>query len=464
MNFKDDIVAISSPSGMGAISLIRVSGEKALEKVNPFFKSKNGKSLLNIKSHSMMFGEFMNEDEVIDEVVVSFFDKDKSYTGQQTVEISCHGSTFIQKKILETLLEKKIRLAKPGEFTMRSFLSGKMDLTQAEAVSDLIYSDSSSMHKIALSQMRGGFQNDLKVLREELLHFVSMIELELDFGEEDVDFANKSELENLIKKVKEKVENLKESFKYGNAIKNGVPVAIAGKPNSGKSSLLNTLLNEQKAIVSDIPGTTRDAIEDVIIIDGIKYRFIDTAGLRKTKDIIESKGIEITKSKISEASLLLYLFDINDANEKEIINDLKEFNRQDLKIILIRNKVDLENKSTTDLENLLKKSGDFGITEVLEISALEKKSVEGLIKNLSNSFQFMDNSGDTVVTNMRHYEFLSQALISLGEVEKGLENDISGDLLSIDLRKAIDSIGEITGQITNDEMLGNIFSNFCIGK
>ena len=276
----------------------------------------------------MIFGEFMNGDEVIDEVVVSFFDKDKSYTGQQTVEISCHGSIFIQKKILQTLLEKNIRLAKPGEFTMRSFLSGKMDLTQAEAVSDLIYSDSSSMHKIALSQMRGGFQNDLKVLREELLHFVSMIELELDFGEEDVDFANKSELENLIKKVKEKVENLKESFKYGNAIKNGVPVAIAGKPNSGKSSLLNTLLNEQKAIVSDIPGTTRDAIEDVIIIDGIKYRFIDTAGLRKTKDIIESKGIEITKSKISESSVLLYLFDINDANEEEIINDLNEFARQ----------------------------------------------------------------------------------------------------------------------------------------
>jgi len=286
----------------------------------------------------------------------------------------------------------------------------------------------------------------------------------LDFSEEDVDFANKSELEKLIKKVKEKVENLKKSFKYGNAIKNGVPVAIAGKPNSGKSSLLNTLLNEQKAIVSDIPGTTRDAIEDVIIIDGIKYRFIDTAGLRKTKDIIESKGIEITKSKISEASVLIYLFDINDIKESEILSDIKEFYREDLKIILIRNKVDLENKSTIDLENLLKKSGDFGITEVLEISALEKKSVEGLIKNLSNSFQFMDNSGDTVVTNMRHYEFLSQALISLGEVEKGLENDISGDLLSIDLRKAIDSIGEINGQITNDEMLGNIFSNFCIGK
>ena len=464
MDFKEDIVAISSPNGMGAIAIIRITGEKALEKVSTCFKSKNGKPLSKIKSHSIMFGEFMNQDVVVDEVIISFFDKGKSYTGQQTIEISCHGSTFIQKKILETLLDQNIRLAKPGEFTMRAFLNGKMDLTQAEAVSDLIYSDSSSMHKIALSQMRGGFQNDLKILREELLHFVSMIELELDFSEEDVEFANKSELEKLIKKVKEKVENLKESFKYGNAIKNGVPVAIAGKPNSGKSSLLNTLLNEQKAIVSDIPGTTRDAIEDVIIVDGIKYRFIDTAGLRKTKDIIESKGIEITKSKISEASVLLYLFDINDTNEEEIINDLKEFDRQDLKIILIRNKVDLKNNSEIDLEKLLKKSSEFGIKEIIEISALEKKSVVTLINKLSKIFQLIQNSSDTVVTNMRHYESLSQALISLCEVEKGLENDISGDLLSIDLRKAIDSIGEMTGQITNDELLGNIFSNFCIGK
>ena len=372
MDFKDDIVAISSPGGMGAISLIRVSGEKALEKVNPFFKSKSGKRLLDIKSHSMMFGEFTNGDEVIDEVVISFFDKDKSYTGQQTVEISCHGSTYIQKTIIEKLLTNNIRLAKAGEFTMRAFLNGKYDLTQAEAVSDLIYSDSSSMHKIALNQMRGGFQNDLKVLREELLHFTSMIELELDFSEEDVEFANKNDLLELIDRVKTKVAELKDSFKHGNAIKNGIPVAIAGKPNSGKSSLLNLLLNEEKAIVSNIAGTTRDAIEDTIIMDGIKYRFVDTAGLRKTDDEIESKGIEIAKSKISKASVLIYLFDINDITSDEIVNDLSEFNRDDLTIVLVRNKIDLKNRSDIKMEPLLKSCKDFEINEILEISAIQK--------------------------------------------------------------------------------------------
>ena len=301
MDFKDDIVAISTPSGMGAISVIRLTGDSPLKKVEPFFKSKKGTSLSNIKSHTLMYGDFIYNDQIIDEVVLSYFAKDKSFTGQETIEISCHGSTYIQKTIIEKLLTNNIRLAKPGEFTMRAFLNGKFDLTQAEAVSDLIYSDSASMHKIALNQMRGGFQNDLKNLRDELLHFTSMIELELDFSEEDVEFANKNELMSLIEKVKLKIQDLKSSFKYGNAIKNGVPVAIAGKPNSGKSSLLNLLLNEEKAIVSNIPGTTRDAIEDTIILDGIKFRFVDTAGLRNTDDEIESKGIEITKAKISKA-------------------------------------------------------------------------------------------------------------------------------------------------------------------
>ena len=336
MDFKDDIVAISTPNGMGAISLIRVSGENALKKVEPFFKSRKGTNLSQIKTHSLIYGDFFHGDNIIDEVVLSYYAKDKSFTGQETIEISCHGSTYIQKTIIEKLLENNIRLAKPGEFTMRAFLNGKFDLTQAEAVSDLIYSDSSSMHKIALNQMRGGFQNDLKTLREELLHFTSMIELELDFSEEDVEFANKADLIKLIERVKSKIVDLKNSFKHGNAIKNGVPVAIAGKPNSGKSSLLNLLLNEEKAIVSNIPGTTRDAIEDTIIIEGIKYRFVDTAGLRKTDDEIESKGIEITKSKISLASVLIYLFDINDSSEQEIIADLSEFYREDLSIILVR--------------------------------------------------------------------------------------------------------------------------------
>ena len=462
MVFNDDIVAISTPSGMGAISIIRVTGGNSLKKVEPFFKSKKGTKLSNIKSHSLLYGDFVYNDEIIDEVILSYYAKDKSFTGQETIEISCHGSTYIQKTIIEKLLENKIRLAKPGEFTMRAFLNGKFDLTQAEAVSDLIYSDSASMHKIALNQMRGGFQNDLKSLREELLHFTSMIELELDFSEEDVEFANKKELVSLIERVKLKIQDLKNSFKYGNAIKNGVPVAIAGKPNSGKSSLLNLLLNEDKAIVSDIPGTTRDAIEDTLILDGIKFRFVDTAGLRNTDDEIEAKGIEITKSKISKASVLIYLFDINNSSESEILEDLTEFNRDDLSIILVRNKIDLKNESTLNVESILKKC-DSKIKEVLEISAIQKKYVDVIKEKLLDINKLL-KSEQTIITNLRHFDSLSNAESSLVEIEKGIQNGLSGDLLSIDLRSAIESIGEITGQITNDEMLGNIFSNFCIGK
>ena len=463
MDFKDDIVAISTPTGMGAIALIRITGDNALMKVEPFFKSRKDISISDIKSHSIIYGDFTYNDEIIDEVVLSYFAKGKSFTGQETVEISCHGSTYIQKTIIEKLLTNNIRLAKAGEFTMRAFLNGKFDLTQAEAVSDLIYSDSSSMHKIALNQMRGGFQNDLKVLREELLHFTSMIELELDFSEEDVEFANKNDLLELIDRVKTKVSELKDSFKHGNAIKNGIPVAIAGKPNSGKSSLLNLLLNEEKAIVSNIAGTTRDAIEDTIIIDGIKYRFVDTAGLRKTDDEIESKGIEITKSKISKASVLIYLFDINDITKDEIMNDLSEFNRDDLTILLVRNKIDLKNQSDIKMESLLKSCKNFHINEILEISAIQKDYLKPLKAKLLSVNKASENNG-TIVTNLRHYNSLNEAELSLIDIKKGIENGVTGDLLSIDLRKAIDSIGEITGQITNDEMLGNIFSNFCIGK
>ena len=462
MDFKDDIVAISTPSGMGAISVIRLTGDSPLKKVEPFFKSKKGTSLSNIKSHTLMYGDFIYNDQIIDEVVLSYYAKDKSFIGQETIEISCHGSTYIQKTIIEKLLTNNIRLAKPGEFTMRAFLNGKFDLTQAEAVSDLIYSDSASMHKIALNQMRGGFQNDLKNLRDELLHFTSMIELELDFSEEDVEFANKKELMSLIEKVKLKIQDLKSSFKYGNAIKNGIQVAIAGKPNSGKSSLLNLLLNEEKAIVSNIPGTTRDAIEDTIILDGIKFRFVDTAGLRKTDDEIESKGIEITKTKISKASILIYLFDINDTTESEIINDLSEFSRQDLSLILVRNKIDLKNKSLIELESVLQKCDDK-VSGFLEISAIQKDYLD-TIKDKLLELNEVSKNDDTIVTNLRHYNSLSNAESALLEIEKGINKGLSGDLLSIDLRKAIESIGEITGQITNDEMLGNIFSNFCIGK
>ena len=460
MEINDDIIAISSPPGMGAIAIIRISGPKSISKFQPFFKSKNNKKLKDQKSHTLHFGDFRFNDQLIDEVLVSVFEKGKSFTGDESVEITCHGSTYIQKTIVETLLENGIRLAKPGEFTMRAFLNGKLDLTQAEAVSDLIYSDSEAMHKISLNQMRGGFQSELKLLRADLLHFLSMIELELDFSEEDVSFANKKDLIKLVDNVEKKLILLKDSFKFGNAIKNGVPVSIAGKPNAGKSSLLNSLLNEEKAIVSNIPGTTRDAIEDTVFIDGIKFRFIDTAGLRETTDEIEIKGIEITKSKIFKSSVLIYLFDINDTNESEILKDLEEFCKDDLKIILVRNKIDLNAKYKINIERFKK----YNITSLLEISAIDKESVSIVREKLSNEFSNESSNSGVVVTNLRHFNSLSESITSIKKVREAIVNEVPGDLLSIDLKNVIESVGEITGEISNDEMLGNIFSNFCIGK
>ncbi len=460
MEINDDIIAISSPPGTGAIAIIRISGPKSISKFQPFFKSKNNKELKDQKSHTLHFGDFIFNDQLIDEVLVSVFEKGKSFTGDESVEITCHGSTYIQKTIVETLLENGIRLAKPGEFTMRAFLNGKLDLTQAEAVSDLIYSDSEAMHKISLNQMRGGFQSELKLLRADLLHFLSMIELELDFSEEDVSFANKKDLIKLVDNVEKKLILLKDSFKFGNAIKNGVPVSIAGKPNAGKSSLLNSLLNEEKAIVSNIPGTTRDAIEDTVFINGIKFRFIDTAGLRETTDEIEIKGIEITKSKILKSSVLIYLFDINDTNESEILKDLEEFCKDDLKIILVRNKIDLNAKYKINIERFKK----YNITSLLEISAIDKESVSIVRKKLSNEFSSESSNTGLVVTNLRHFNALSESITSIKKVRDAIENEVPGDLLSIDLKNVIYSVGEITGEISNDEMLGNIFSNFCIGK
>jgi tRNA modification GTPase len=460
MEFKDDIVAISSPPGVGAISLIRVSGPNAIKKTDSFLNLKKKKNLEKEKSHTLHFGEFIFKDEIIDEVVVSIFKNNKSFTGEETVELTCHGSVYIQKTIVESLLTNKIRLAKPGEFTLRAFLNGRMDLTQAEAVSDLIYSDSKAMHKISLNQMRGGFQNELKLLRADLLHFLSMIELELDFSEEDVSFANKSELTNLVNKVELKLVSLKETFKVGNAIKHGVPVTIVGKPNAGKSSLLNSLLNEEKAIVSNIPGTTRDAIEDTTYIDGIKYRFIDTAGLRETKNEIESKGIEIAKSKVSKASVLIYMFDILDTTVEEILKDLNELYSDDLNVILVRNKIDLKKKFDVDTKLFSK----FKIESIFEIIATQQSTLLKLKENLSNNYKQVSSSNHVVVTNLRHYNFLIEALESIEKVKEAIENEIPGDLLSIDLKNVVHFIGEITGEISNDEMLGNIFSNFCIGK
>ena len=454
---QETIVALATPNGLGAISVIRISGLNAISVTEKLFKPKGNKKLSNQKSHTVHLGHLMKNGHELDEVLVTLFKGPHSYTGENTIEISCHGSTFIQQEIIDLFIENGIRVANPGEFTLRAFINGKMDLNQAEAVADLIASENEGSHKLAMEQMKNGFSNDLKKLRAELLHFSSMIELELDFSQEDVEFAERSEFKKLTVKIQTEIEKLIDSFKSGNVLKNGISVAIAGKPNAGKSSLLNTLLNEDKAIVSDIPGTTRDSIEDSLVIDGINFRFTDTAGLRETEDIIESKGIEKTKEKINNARILIYLFDSNDTTFNEINSDMKSFKREDLSVLLVRNKVDLKNTN----QNLINQLEKF---EIIEISANNIDSVSSLKKRLVNEINILNPYTDTVISNSRHYEALMKALKAIKEVNIGLKSDISGDLLSVDIRKSIEHLAEITGEITNDDVLGNIFANFCIGK
>jgi tRNA modification GTPase len=453
----ETIIALATPSGMGAISVIRISGSKAISITEKLFKTKGNKILSKQKSHTVHLGNLMKNNFVLDEVLVTIFNGPNSYTGEDTIEISCHGSTYIQQKIIDLYIENGIRVATPGEFTLRAFLNGKMDLNQAEAVADLIASENEGSHNLAIQQMKSGFSNDLKKLRSELLHFSSMIELELDFSQEDVEFAERNEFKKLINKITKELGDLINSFSSGNVLKNGIAVAIAGKPNAGKSSLLNTLLNEDKAIVSNIPGTTRDSIEDSLIIDGIKFRFTDTAGLRKTDDVIESKGIEKTKEKIRQAKILIYLFDVNDTNLDEINSDIESFKRKDLSVILVRNKVDLEIVS----KHLFKELKNLNF---LEISANDNNSVNILKNKLLDEVNILNPHTDTIVSNSRHYQALINAMTAIKDVSNGLESNISGDLLSIDIRKSIEHLAEITGEITNDDVLGNIFSNFCIGK
>ncbi len=454
---KETIIALATPNGLSAISVIRISGKDAIINTDKLFKSKNKKLLSKQKTHTVHLGHILKDGHELDEVLITLFKGPNSYTGEDTIEISCHGSTYIQQEIIDLFIDHGVRVANPGEFTLRAFINGKMDLNQAEAVADLIASENEGSHKLAMQQMKSGFSNDLKKLRSELLHFTSMIELELDFSEEDVEFAERGEFKKLVIKIQSELKKLIDSFQSGNVLKNGISVAIAGKPNAGKSSLLNTLLNEDKAIVSDIPGTTRDSIEDSIIIDGIKFRFTDTAGLRETKDIIESKGIEKTKEKIGNAKILLYLFDVNDININEIKSSIKTFERDDLSIILIRNKIDLQNNNQTLLKELNNK-------ELIEISATDPKSVSILKKRLVNEVDILNPYTDVIISNSRHYEALKEALKAIEEVNNGLKNNISGDLLSVDIRRSIEHLGEITGEITNDDVLGNIFANFCIGK
>lgn len=454
---KDTICAIATPAGNGAIAVIRLSGEKSFEILNSIFKSKNQKR----EANTVVFGQIIDNENIIDEVLVSFFKAPKSYTGEESIEISCHGSSYIQQKILELLIIKGARIATPGEFTMRAFYNGKIDLSQAEAVADLIASTSENSHKIAMNQVRGGFSKDINALRSELLDFASLIELELDFSEEEVEFADRAKLFNLSSKILREIEKLVESYKLGNVIKKGIPVAIIGQPNVGKSTLLNILLNDEKAIVSDIPGTTRDVIEDTFIINGINFRFIDTAGLRHSTDEIEKIGIARTYEKINQASIILYVVDISETSIEEINENIKDFrskmNDSDKKIILVANKID----KMVDVPKGGKKLFEW---ETVFVSAKRKENIHMIAESLVKAVDIKIGAEDTIVSNARHYEALVKTRDAIVEVQQALNNNISGDLLAMDIRQAIHYLGEITGQITTDEILGNIFSRFCIGK
>ena len=463
MTNSDTILALATASGVGAIAVIRLSGPQSIEIADQVFKSvKGGKKLFDQKSHTLHLGHIVKNETILDEVLVSIFKNPNSYTGEDVIEISCHGSLFIQQEIIRLLLQKGARMAEPGEYTLRAFLNGKMDLSQAEAVADLIASDSESAHQIAMQQMRGGFSNQLQELRQELLNFASLMELELDFAEEDVDFADRKEFELLIRRISGVLKSLIDSFALGNVIKNGIPVAIVGKPNVGKSTLLNALLNEERAIVSDIAGTTRDSIEDEISIDGVAFRFVDTAGIRNTEDRVETIGIQKTFEKIEQSQIVLYLVDARelDAKQKNIIEKeiekIKE-KHQGKRILLLINKIDgLEKKS---LEVL------FDDLEPIYISAKERIGVDQLkmeLLGLVNTGKLSNN--ELIVSNSRHYEALTKALTSLDEIRIGMEQERSTDLLAIDIREALHHLGEITGEVSTDDLLGNIFANFCIGK
>jgi len=462
---QDSIVALATPSGAGAIAVIRISGEEAITLGASVFRSVKGKDLLKQKSHTLHLGHIADGEKILDEVLVSVFKGPNSYTGENTIEISCHGSTFIQQQIIQLLLRKGCRMANAGEFTLRAFLNGKLDLSQAEAVADLISSDNEASHQIAMQQMRGGFSNEISQLRSELLNFASLIELELDFAEEDVEFADRTQFHDLLNRIEFVLKRLIDSFAVGNVIKNGIPVAIVGEPNVGKSTLLNALLNEERAIVSDIAGTTRDTIEDELVIDGIGFRFIDTAGIRETEDVVESIGIKKTFEKIAQAQVVLYLIDngqwiMDKARIAEIKIEIEKIKNQfPLKpLVVIGNKVDkLDEAQIAYLK--------AEIPGILLISAKQNIGIEDL-KNTLLSFV---NTGalrnnETIVTNTRHYDSLLKALEEIQKVKYGLQTNLSSDLMAIDIKEALYHFGMITGQVTNDELLGNIFANFCIGK
>ena len=459
---NDTIIALATPSGAGAIAIIRLSGPDAITMVDAFFKSIHSKKLSSQKTHTIHLGHIVEDSRVLDEVLVSVFKNPKSYTGEDVIEISCHGSSYIQQEIIQLFVRHGARIANPGEFTLRAFLNAKLDLSQAEAVADLIASDNKASHQIAMQQMRGGFSNEIKVLRDELLNFASLIELELDFSEEDVEFADRKQFEDLLTRIIKVLKHLIDSFSTGNVIKNGIPISIIGAPNVGKSTLLNALLNEDKAIVSDIAGTTRDAIEDEITIEGIKFRFIDTAGIRTTDDTIESIGIKKTFEKITQSQVVLYLLDASKVttNTIQIFNtDIRKIQEQypDKQLIVVANKMDQANQEFIETS--------FVYSHTLFTSAKSGLGIDNLKAKL---LEFVNTgalrNNDTIITNSRHYDSLLKALADVQKVQQGMDANLSGDLLAIDIRQALYHLGEITGEITSDDLLGNIFANFCIGK
>ena len=453
---QDTIIALATPAGSGAIAIIRLSGPDAITLVASCFEAIGNKNLLDQKSHTVHLGHLKDGTKTLDQVLVTVFKGPSSYTGENVLEISCHGSTYIQQQIIQLFLRKGCRMASAGEFTLRAFLNGKMDLSQAEAVADLIASDSAVSHKMALQQMRGGFSNEIKILREELLNFASLIELELDFSQEDVEFADRSAFESLLGRITEVLKNLIDSFALGNVIKNGVPVAIVGEPNVGKSTLLNALLNEERAIVSEVAGTTRDTVEDQMAINGVTYRFIDTAGIRQTADQVEKIGIERSYQKIGEAHLVLYLFDAKFPKKEQLQNIKKKY--PDKPLLMVANKID---GLPSEFEAKLLHS----FNDILLISAKEHIGISQLKQRISELSQAGKlEKYDTIVTNNRHYDALIKALEAIQKVKEAMDEDLASDLMAIDIKEALYHLGEITGAVSTDDLLGNIFSNFCIGK